>query len=142
MYDNYLVEEKAKVVIKLWSTLRFIFPDLSLWDMAKLVSEALGITLRKMKRKYWYKDGQERIGSSNGKVIYLRGMGELKYIFTYFHEIGHVLLHFRTGRLDDNIIMEKEADDFARRICQYLWPDLDREIDDLSRENPIYNLAI
>jgi hypothetical protein len=131
-----IIVDKAEEAYKHWVNSHI--SNRVLWIKANNFASLYGCTLKKLPQKRWFdEDGNNRIGETNGKIIFMRSVNNILSVFTFFHEIGHVVLHFNSKRLLNKSQMEHEADLFASIITSKLWPICKDLIDEIVSKNPV-----
>jgi len=87
-------------------------------------------------------DESLKIGEANGKdIVVYEEWGMDSFYFSFFHELGHNILHFKDGfiiELDEER-REWEADVFACFFCSELFPEHRERWVEIVERNPCYN---
>lgn len=116
---------KANRIASLWQRISKEKPEYNLWAKARILSEKIGCQMKRLPESAW-KDGDLHVlGLTNGKHLHVRGFqSQLQEAFVFFHEVGHVLLHFgvNINRKITTKEKEYEADQFAQIVCEQIWP--------------------
>lgn len=141
--DTVDISGKAKRMVHLWNNISKQKPGLTMWAKARVISEKIGCELKKLPLNEYHKDDLHVLGQTNGKTLHVRKFKDsLMEAFTFFHEVGHVVLHYGTEnrhRYFSKVQLEKEADEYAMLVCCELWPQYEEKIRQFALENPIYN---
>ena len=79
------------------------------------------------------KRGNNCIAYTDGDEIVMVGIKDKLDLFTFFHEVGHVILHHKKNISSDvfasNLkFYEKQADDFAEEIMRKLYKNINNVI--------------
>ncbi len=79
------------------------------------------------------------IGQANERIIRLCDIKDTVDLFAFFHEVAHVILHFKTGRIQHLPAWhrELEADMFARAVLSFMYPEQEENFKEIFHTNPI-----
>jgi Zn-dependent peptidase ImmA (M78 family) len=139
-HDTVDLKGRAVRIAGLWKRISKEQPYATFWAHARVMSSKIGCELRKLPENLYQIDNDiQRLGQTDGRVLYVRSFRDKVHeAFVFFHEVGHVLLHYGTEkrwRILTTKQMEIEADDFATVVCMVLWPEHKELYKQLSDDN-------
>lgn len=119
---------RAARIASLWKRIDRERPNLTFWAKARIMSEKIDCQLRKLPVDKWITvEEHHLLGQTDGRLLHVRSFKDKVHeAFVFFHEVGHVLLHYGTEkrwRVLTTVQKEIEADDFATAVCMSLWPE-------------------
>lgn len=83
---------------------------------------------------------KHQIGEANGKdIIVYEEWGFTTFYFSYFHEMGHNIMHFKNGVVinRDMGLIELEADTFSLMMCISIFPEQEENFRLIAHDNPV-----